>query len=65
MIPLVRLPPGMPFIVDGKVYYRRFVTSYNLVECYLVKNGIIDFKKPQYFDKSQNVEPYEFRKKSV
>lgn len=62
MTTLVRLPPGSPFILDGKVYYRRFVTCYDLIECYAVKNGIIDFKKPKFFDKSQNVEPYEFRK---
>lgn len=58
---LLHLYPGVPFVVDGQIYYREFETAYNLIKCFPVINGVVRFKEPKYFDKTTSVQRYEFK----
>lgn len=58
-VELIRLPPGVPFVLDGNIYYREFSTQFGLVKVFPVREGIVDFKRPKYFDNSILVCKYE------
>lgn len=66
VVKLIRLPPGAPFVLSGQIYYREFVyklSRIELIKCYCVKNGLVNFRLPDFFPPDLDVEVYEFKSK--
>lgn len=61
---LIRLPPGMPFVLSNTIYYREFahkLKNVTLVKCFAVKDGCVSFKSPSFFNANTIIQPYEFK----